>query len=143
MASAQTTEVFNCSVSEFYKIITDYEKYPDFLQEVKGCKVLKTDGNRRLVEFNVSVIKSFSYTLWMTETPDREVSWQLASGDIFKTSNGYWKLQDEAGKTRATYYVDATFTLFVPGPVAKALVSVNLPTMMSSYQKRVNLLYGK
>lgn len=143
MAEAQTTELFNCTVDELYKIVSDYEKYPEFLAEVRECKVLKTDGNKKLVEFTVSVIKDFKYRLWMTEEAPSKVSWVFESGDIFKVSNGSWVLKDEAGKTRATYMVEAKFNLFVPGPIAKALVSVNLPNMISSYHKRVKELYGK
>lgn len=143
MPSAAHTEVFNCTVPEFFKIVADYEKYPDFLQEVKDCKVLKTDGPKKLVEYNVSVIKSFKYQMWMTEKEPDLVSWVFSSGDIFKTSSGSWKLEDQAGKTKATYTVEATFGVFVPGPIAKTLLNVNLPTMMSAYHKRVKDLYGK
>ncbi|MBC7371001.1 MAG: SRPBCC family protein [Bdellovibrionaceae bacterium] len=143
MAKASTTEVFNCTPEQFYKIISDYEKYHEFLQEVKQCKVLKSEGNRKLVEYNVSVIKSFKYTMWMTETPTTGIQWEFGGGDVFKTSLGSWKLENEAGKTRATYNVEATFSMFVPGPIANALVSVNLPGMISSYHKRVAQLYGK
>ncbi|MEY4616505.1 MAG: hypothetical protein RJB66_1465 [Pseudomonadota bacterium] len=143
MASAQTTEVFNCSVEQFFKIISDYEKYPEFLKEVSKTKVLQANGVKKLVEFEVSVIKSFKYNLWLSEIAPSEISWQLESGDMFKTSVGSWKLQDEAGKCRASYQLDATFNMFVPGPIAKALVNVNLPAMMSSYHKRVQELYGK
>lgn len=143
MASAQTSEVFNCNVEQFFKIISDYEKYPEFLKEVSKTKILQASGNKKLVEFEVSVIKSFKYNLWLSENAPQEINWQLESGDIFKTSVGSWKLQEEAGKCRATYQLDATFNLFVPGPIAKALVTVNLPAMMSSYHKRVQELYGK
>jgi len=143
MAGAQTTEVFNCSPEQFFNIVADYERYPQFLQEVKDCKVLKVEGNRKLVEFTVSVVKNFKYTLWMTEDKPGHIRWEFAGGDIFKTSNGFWKMEDEKGKCRATYSVDATFTMFVPGPIAKALVSVNLPNMISSYHKRVGELYGR
>ncbi len=143
MAEAQTTELFNCTVDELYKIVSDYEKYPEFLAEVRDCKVVKTDGAKKLVEFTVSVIKDFKYRLWMTEEAPAKISWVFESGDIFKVSNGSWVLKDEAGKTRATYMVEAKFNLFVPGPIAKALVSVNLPNMISSYHKRVKEIYGK
>jgi len=142
MAKASTTEVFNCTPEQFFKIISDYEKYHEFLGEVKQCNILKTEGNRKLVEYNVQVIKSFKYSLWMTENAPTGISWELASGDTFKTSVGSWKLENEAGKTRATYTVEATFGMFVPGPIANALVSVNLPNMISSYHKRVKQLYG-
>lgn len=143
MADAKTTELFNCSLDEFYKIISDYERYPEFLSEVKNCKVLKVENNRKLVEYTVSVIKDFKYRLWMTEEPGKKISWVFESGDLFKVSNGYWDISEEAGKTRATYFVDAKFNMFVPGPIAKALVTVNLPNMVSSYHKRVKELYGK
>lgn len=143
MSAAQTTEVFNCSVEELYKIITDYERYPEFLSEVKGCKVIDKKDNKKLVEFHVSMIKSFSYRLWVTELPNKGITWVLESGDLFKISNGSWDLKDEAGRARATYAVDASFKVFVPGPVAKALVNVNLPNMVSAYHKRVKELYGK
>ena len=144
MASAQTTELFNCTPEQFYKIISDYEKYPEFLQEVKGCQVLKTEGSKKLVEYTVAVVKNFKYSLWMNEDLEKkEIKWEFAGGDIFKTSTGSWKLVEEGGKCRATYAVDATFTMFVPGPIAKALVSVNLPNMVSSYHKRVAELFGR
>lgn len=143
MASAQTTEVFNCTPAQFYKIVSDYEKYPEFLAEVKECRVLKKEGNRKLVEYTVSVVKNFKYSLWMTETENQEIKWEFAGGDVFKTSTGHWKFQEEGGKCRASYFVDATFNMFVPGPIAKALVSVNLPNMISAYHKRVAELYGR
>jgi hypothetical protein len=109
---------------------------------VKSCKILKSEGERKLVEFSVSVIKSFTYRLWMSEVPGKKISWTLESGDLFKTSTGSWVLEDLGGKTKAHYAVDATFKVFVPGPVAKALVNVNLPNMMKSYQDRVKKKYG-
>lgn len=143
MAEAKTSEIFNCTPEEFYRIVSDYEKYPEFLTEVKDCKVLKAEPGRKLVEYTVSVIKDFKYRLWMTEELNQKVSWVFESGDLFKVSNGYWLLQEEGGKTRTTYFLDARFNLFVPGPIAKALVNVNLPNMMSSYHKRVKELHGK
>ena len=142
MAAASTTEIFPCTPDQFFAIVSDYEKYPEFLSEVKSCKVLKSEGERKLVEFSVSVIKSFTYRLWMSEVAGKKISWVLDSGDLFKTSSGSWTLEDLGGKTKAKYEVDATFKVFVPGPVAKALVNVNLPNMMKSYQERVKSKYG-
>ncbi len=143
MAAATTTEIFPCTPDQLFSILTDYEKYPEFLTEVKDVKMLKTEGERKLGEFTVSVIKSFSYRLWMSEVPGKKVSWVLDSGDIFKTSTGSWVLEDLGGKTKAVYSVDATFKVFVPGMVAKALVNVNLPNMMKAYQERVRSKYGQ
>jgi coenzyme Q-binding protein COQ10 len=143
MPSADHVETFNCTPPEFFKLIADYEKYPEFLQEVKGCKILKSETGKKLVEYQVSVIKSFKYQLWCREEQDKLVAWEFASGDIFKTSSGHWKLSAVGEKTKAEYHVEATFSMFVPGPIAKTLLSVNLPAMMSAYHKRVKAVYGK
>lgn len=144
MASAKTQEIFHCSPAQFYQIISDYEKYPEFLPEVKKCSILKSEtGGRKLVEFQVSLIKSFKYQLWMTETENKSITWTFDSGEVFKTSTGSWVLNEDAKGVKVDYAVEATFSLFVPGPIAKALVSVNLPMMMKNYHDRVQKLYGK
>ena len=142
MAAASTTEIFNCTPEQFFAIVSDYESYPQFLSEVKKCKVIETKGDRKLVEFHVSMIKSFTYRMWMTEAPPKKISWALESGEPFKTSTGSWELADEGGKTKATYSVDATFKIFVPGPIAKSLINVSLPNMMKAYHERVKKKYG-
>ena len=142
MAKAEITEYFECSPEDFFKIVSDYESYPDFLPEVKSAKVLKTEGDKKLVEFSISVIKSFSYRLWMEEKGPHKITWSLESGDMFKVSNGSWSIESENKRTKATYSLEVEFKGFVPGPVAKGLVSLNLPNMMSSYGERVKSLSG-
>lgn len=143
MPQATHTEVFNCTVPEFFKLASDYESYPQFLQEVKDCKIVKTENGRKLVEFKVSVVKTFTYQLWISEQEPNLIHWTLGGGDIFKTSTGSWKLEDQGGKCKAQYTVEAEFGIFVPGPIAKTLLSVNLPSMMASYHKRIKSVYGK
>lgn len=143
MATASTTEQFNCSPKEFFKIITDYESYSRFLPEVKSCRVLRQDEGKKLVEFQLSLIRTFTYRLWIKEKEDAGLSWELESGDIFKTNSGRWEIEENNKGVKVTYFIEATFNLFVPGPIAKALVGVNLPNMMKAHQKRVRDLYGK
>lgn len=143
MATAETSAVFNCTPEEFYKIVADYERYPEFLSEVKGCQILREENGKKLVEYNISLVKTFSYTLWMKEEPFKRISWEFGSGDIFKLNTGSWSIEDQGGKARGIYHLDVEFTMFVPGFIAKGLVNVNLPNMVSAYQKRVADLYGK
>ncbi len=142
MAGASTTEFFSCTPEELYSIITDYERYPEFLSEIKSMKVIEEDGNRKLVEYKISMIKTFTYRLWMTENPDDySVTWTFDSGDMFRKSDGSWILSEEdEGTTKATYTVDAKVKMLVPGRVTKMLVNVNLPNMMKSYHKRLEQL---
>jgi coenzyme Q-binding protein COQ10 len=142
-SSAEASEVFNCTPDEFFQVICDYEKYPEFLTEVEDVRILETQGNKKLVQYEVSLLKTFTYSLWTTEERPKGISWDLASGDVFKTCSGFWKLEDEAGRTRATYHVEASFGMFVPKTITKSILSMNLPNMMSAYKKRISEVYGK
>ena len=142
-ASADTKEQFNCTQEQFYKIVSDYEKYSEFLPEVKAIKILKKTGNTKEMEYSVSVIKTFKYILKATEKPNEQIDFAFVSGDVFKSMAGQWKFSEKNGLCQVEYKVEAAFGLFVPGAMAKTLVSVNLPIMMSNFKKRVKVIYGK
>lgn len=142
MAGAETKETFNCTKEQFFSIISDYSNYSEFLDEVEECRVVESQEAKHLVEFKVKVLKDFSYRLWITEEAPNRIHWVFDSGDLFKISNGSWTLSEDNGKCVAHYQVEAKFKVFVPGPVAKTLVKVNLPNMMKNYKSRVQSLFG-
>lgn len=143
MASANTKEVFNCTTEEFFKIVSDYEKYPQFLPEVKSVKIIKTSGDTKEMEYHVSLIKTFKYKLRAKQVKNESVNFEFIGGDVFKTMKGSWKLTDQGGKCAVDYNVEATFGLLVPESMAKPLVSANLPMMISNFKKRIKEVYGK
>lgn len=143
MASANTKEVFNCTAEEFFKIVSDYEKYPEFLPEVKSVKVYKNTDGAKEMEYHVSLIKTFKYKLKAKEVPNESVSFEFIGGDVFKTMKGSWKIKDQDGKCAVDYNVEASFGLLVPESMAKPLVSANLPMMMTNFKKRIKEVYGK
>jgi len=143
MAQVNHVEVFNCTPEEFYNILVDYEKYPEFLKEVKSCKVVDEAGGEKRVEYVVNVVKEIRYTNKHFENPHSEIKWVFEKGDLFKSMKGGWKLEDMAGKTKATYVIAAEFGVFVPNMIIKTVLSANLPAMMQAYHKRVKDIYGK
>lgn len=143
MAQVNHVEVFNCTPEEFFNILIDYEKYPEFLKDVKSCKVVPSSDGEKRVEYVISVVKDISYTNKHYETRPSEVKWIFEKGDLFKSMKGGWRLEDMNGKTKATYVIAAEFGIFVPGMIIKTVLSANLPAMMQAYHKRVKDLYGK
>tara|TARA_A100001015_G_scaffold312969_1_gene419167 strand:+ start:362 stop:793 length:432 start_codon:yes stop_codon:yes gene_type:complete len=142
MADVKHVETFNCTPDQFFDLLIDYEKYPEFLSEVKQCKVVGEEAGKKMVKYQISIIKSIEYILELSESRPGEVSWSFVEGDLFKKMSGHWKLSEDNGKTKAEYYVDAAFGMFVPKPMIKTVLSANLPAMMKAYHKRVSELYG-
>ena len=144
MAGVTHVEVFNCTRQEMFDLLKDCEKYPEFLKEVKSCKILQDKDGEKIVEYKVSVIKDIMYLNTQREIAPSELTWKFMKGDLFKSMSGSWKLEDApGGKTKATYTVAAEFGMFVPGMITKTLLAVNLPALMQAYHKRIGELYGK
>lgn len=143
MAEVNHKEIFNCTPQQFFDLLIDYESYPQFLNEVTSCKVVEDNGAEKMVEYKVSVVKNITYVNRQKESAPNEISWEFVKGDLFKKMNGGWRLQDLDGKTKAEYYINAEFGMFVPKMITKTVLSVNLPAMMKAYHQRVEALYGK
>ncbi|MFN3455657.1 MAG: type II toxin-antitoxin system RatA family toxin [Pseudobdellovibrio sp.] len=144
MAIAKTTEVFNCTPEEFFKIVTDFEKYHEFLPEVKSVTITKVTPEYKEMEYHVSLLKTFKYKIRATEKAFSKVEFHYTEGDVFKTMKGLWLIEPEGNdKCKVNYTVEATFGMLVPSAVANTLVSANLPLMVSNFKARVKKIYGK
>jgi ribosome-associated toxin RatA of RatAB toxin-antitoxin module len=141
MASAQRIETFDTTPENIYKVLTNYEGYADFMDGVKSVNVIERSANTVKVEYNINIIKKFSYVLTSTEVENKKVSWSFDSGDLFSSNNGSWELKDNGdGTTEVTYNIDIDFKVKVPGMISRKLVSSNLPSMMKSVHKRAKSL---
>lgn len=145
MAAIEKTENFNCTPEQLFSILADYEKYPDFLGDVKDIKILKKTKTYIIVEYTISIIKDITYQLRVKEKKNKSISWTLESGFLFKKLDGSWDIKDskeKKGTTEVVYKVDMQLRLFAPKLIEKTLVEVNLKTMMKAFKKRVKKLYA-
>jgi coenzyme Q-binding protein COQ10 len=141
MSQATISEIINAPAKQVFEVISDYHKYPEFLSDVKRVSIIDTVNDRKLVEFEIQIIKTFRYQIWLTEKPFSEISWKFHTGDLFKENSGQWLLKELGdGKTQVEYNIAAKFGLFVPGMIEKKLIEVNLPSMMKSYKNRIESL---
>ena len=138
MAIASASIEINASPKECFDVITDYERYPEFLTESKEVMIEKKSGHTAEVTFTLHLIKKFSYTLKMIGKPPNTVRWSFVKGDLMKKNDGEWTLDKLGnGTTRATYTIDIDLGLFVPGAISKMLIGSNLPNMLKNFKKRI------
>lgn len=133
----------NATPKQCYEVISDYEKYPEYLDESKHVVIHSKNGNSAEVTFTIEVIKKISYTLKMVGTPSKKISWKLIKGDLMKKNEGHWTFEEiKKGVTKAVYTLDIELGLFVPGMITKKLIGSNLPAMMKAQKERIESLYG-
>lgn len=125
-----------------FSAITDFEKYPEFLGEVVGAKIIKKPNPQTIwVQFEIEVVKKFVYVLEFTLKGKEEVHWRLKESDFFKKNEGKWVLKEKSPKeTQVIYELDVAVVFLVPSWIAKKLTEVNLPKMFDSFEARAKEL---
>lgn len=145
MAQASKTVTVNVSPEKLFDVISDYEKYPEFLPEVKKVKVEGGQGSIKEVTYTVDIkAKVINYTLKHTAERPAKLSWTMVKGEMMKGNDGAWTLKPGAqpGTTEATYTIDLKLSSLVPGFIEKALAEQQLPGLLSNFKARAEKLHG-
>ena len=145
MAQAQKSITIDVTPEQLFDVIADYEKYPEFLPEVKTAKVAFGTGSIKEVTYTVDIkAKVISYTLKHTAERPLRLSWTMVKGEMMKGNDGSWALEpNAAGGTDATYKIDLKLSALVPSFIEKALAEQQLPTLLANFKKRAEGLHKK
>ena len=146
MAQATRTVTINVTPEKLFDVIADYEKYPEFLPEVKKVKIDAGQGSIKEVTYTVDIkAKVINYTLKHTAERPTKLSWTMIKGEMMKGNDGTWVLKPGAqpGTTDATYNIDLKLSSLVPGFIEKALAEQSLPSLMANFKSRAEKLNPK
>jgi coenzyme Q-binding protein COQ10 len=138
MAGAQRTITINATVEKCWSVISDYERYPDFLPEVKKIRTSNRRGSEVDVQYEAEVVKIIKYTVHMKEEGPKKLSWSFIDGEFMKDNKGGWVLEDNGnGTTKATYNIAVEVGMLVPKTIVNALVDTQLPKLLENFKKRI------
>lgn len=142
MAGATHNVTVNVPRDRFFDVICDYERYPEFLPDMKIVKIVQRDGDVVDVHFTLNMIKELRYTLRLTERPKQGLDWVLLEGP-FKRNEGGWSLADTPdGGTDASYTIEVSVGVFLPGTLVNKLVGQTLPATLAAFKSRAEALHG-
>ena len=144
MAQASRSVTVNVPPEKLFDVISDYEKYPEFLPEVKKVKVDAGQGSIKEVTYTVDIkAKVINYTLKHTAERPSKLAWTMIKGEMMKGNDGTWVLKPGAqpGTTDATYTIDLKLSSLVPGFIEKALAEQSLPALLANFKNRAEKLF--
>src|SRR4051812_21833299 len=143
MAQASRSVTVNVAPEKLFDIVADYEKYPEFLPEVKKVKVEHGQGVVKEVTYTVDIkAKVINYTLKHSGEKPFKVAWTMIKGEMMKGNDGTWQLKPgpTPGTTEATYSIDLKLSSLVPGFIEKALAEQSLQALLANFKKRAETL---
>jgi coenzyme Q-binding protein COQ10 len=137
MAGATRSVVIDVPPDRVFDVIVDYDRYAEFLPEVKEARSADRRGNEVDVHYGIDLVKRIHYTLHMVEERPRSVRWSFVRGELMRDNKGSWTLEPTPdGKTRATYTIEVGVGPLVPRSIVNALVDQSLPKMLEAFKKR-------
>jgi ribosome-associated toxin RatA of RatAB toxin-antitoxin module len=140
-ASRRTT--INAPAADIWSVILDFERYPEWVHDLKKATVVSLDDEGRAVEvaFEASAIgRTTRYTLHYDYSggPDK-LAWKLVHGDIMRSHEGSYTLEPSATEPGVTDVIyELTFELSVPMPgFVKRRAEVRILRTLAQLKARV------
>lgn len=134
--------LIDAPIATVYGVITDYERYPDFLPDMREVRVVKRDGDSTIVHFELELIMRISYSLRMTESAPTAVSWELDGAKMIAANVGGWTLTEKGERqTLARYALDVRLRGLIPKSVSDRLLGTTLPETLSRFKDRSELVW--
>ena len=136
---ATAVVVRRVSKSAFWRAITDYPGYPEFMPSTVECRVLETeaDGALRVLQAIKVGPKKLSYTIRIVLDEEAgRVDWTLVEGK-FKRLDGIWDLEElgpEELKITYVNHVDVGYA--IPGWASKQLIGGTMPQVVERALER-------
>lgn len=142
MSLVSKSVVVNTAMEKLIGVIYDYERYPEFLSEIKKAKVMSREGGHVICDFEASLVGfSVPYTLDFVENAPSALDWTLAKSARMTVNTGGWRLKAEGeGKTHATYSIEVVFDSFVPRMIQRKLSELTLPGVLGKFKRRAESL---
>jgi ribosome-associated toxin RatA of RatAB toxin-antitoxin module len=143
MADVAKTVLINQSSERMYDLVTDVEKYPEFLPWCGGVEVFQStpDLMEAKIKINFKGIEQFFHTINHQTRPDR-IDMQFVDGP-FKKFEGHWRftpLREDACKVEFELHYE--FSSFLLEKLIGPVFGMIAGTFVNGFVERAEDIYG-
>jgi ribosome-associated toxin RatA of RatAB toxin-antitoxin module len=136
--------VVKAAPAAVWKILTDYERMPEFVPDLERTKILSRAGNKATIEqFGRARFLFFSREIHLVvqvvEEPSSVIDIHLVTGDM-KVYRCRWEIVPvpETGGTRINYSGKMVPKFYVPGMLGSNIVRRDIERMMGAVLERLD-----
>lgn len=146
MKTVQKSVLIWYTAQEMFALVTDVERYPEFLPWCDQTKVLERDDNGMLAEIGIAFagIRQ-KFITRNTHVPGREVHLKLVSGP-FSNLDGHWGFTPVGKSSERACRIDLELQYGFQNMALAALVGPVFDkiagTMVDAFVKRAEQVYG-
>jgi ribosome-associated toxin RatA of RatAB toxin-antitoxin module len=138
MTRIELLKTLNVDKEDLFRVIVDYEPYPEFVYGVKSVQVTRSNGGQARVSYRLSLLKDLNYTLKVVESENPcRVQWWLLESEFFKANSGLWEVKSLGhGRCEVRCRVELDFRVPIPSFILNRFVKKALLSLVSGFEKR-------
>jgi ribosome-associated toxin RatA of RatAB toxin-antitoxin module len=139
---SKTVEV-EASAESIMAIVADFESYPQWNEEIKGCWILARydDGRPSQLRLDTSVQGMDGTYIQAVYYPgDHQIQTVMQKGDLFKKQEQLFSVVDMGATALLTVDLDVEVTMPVPAPMVKKVVNDALEHLAGNLKARAEQL---
>ena len=129
--------------SQIYRLVSDVEKYPEFLPWCVGVRMREKSEVRLVAELDVGyrMIRE-SFTSQVDLTPSERIEVLYIKGP-FRSLKTHWRFESSPRGCWIDFRVEFTFRSSVLETLTGLLFRKVVHTMVQAFEKRAHQLYGE
>ncbi len=125
-----------------WKVLTDYEHIPSFVESVKHSDVEERDGARVKVRQTAAIgvfplRRRVRVTLDVREHPQRRIEFRDLLGHDFRLYHGSWSLRGDSVSTVVEYALDATPRSAAPQWIGRSMMSHSAQDLLQQVRDEI------
>ena len=132
------------SPAAVWKVLTDYEKMPEFVPDLEKSKILSRSGNKAILEQAgvarfLFLSRSINLVVHISEEPISSIDIKLVTGDM-KAYACRWEMTalPDNGGTRIAYSGKLVPKFYVPGMLGSNIIRRDIERMMAAVLLRLD-----
>jgi ribosome-associated toxin RatA of RatAB toxin-antitoxin module len=122
-----------------WRVMADCPRAPEFVPDLRSCRVLEKEGDRRLVEHRVkphALLPELTYRFEERWQPGRRIDFHRVGGDL-SALDGTWRLSAEGESTLVRYRLSIDPGFPVPRWAIRRGLRHDLPRLLAALRDRV------
>lgn len=132
------------SASTMLAVLTDFERYPEFIPELTRVRTLAREQSAWEVSFELLLVRPLRYTLRLLLSQQSEsetqLSWSLVEGSL-RSVNGAWTVQEStAAQCTVRCVMDVQTGSALPAPLRNSLQGELFDALMAQIRTRAESL---
>ena len=125
------------SPESVFEVISDFERYPEFLPEIREARSDRSSERSALARFDLFILLHVRYSIEAELSSPHKISWKLNESNVLEVNQGSWEIESTDTGSHVRYSVEIELKGAVPEAILERLSGNHLDAMIERFRGRI------